>query len=300
MRINELILEKQELDEISLSQVGSAIGKGATAIGKGIGGAAGGAVQAGKNFWQGMKAGYAGAQQSVAGQPEPAAPAAAPQTQPAAQTGGQPAAQPGAQPQPAPQGAAPDELEQLKGLVAKLNPDQKKQIASELEKSTSAPPADPNKQSADATARGEQNKGFGFNNQTGVAFNSQAEKDAFKAQQAQAGSAPAADTTAPTTGAGVIDPAKSAADKQAKNAADAAERDAQIAATKQANAAAAQADNDLVAAVKAAKAKPGFQQTAQDKLTIQKGAAKGIHESKKKKKKKIVAEFKSNFLGMVI
>jgi hypothetical protein len=53
----------------------------------------------------------------------------------------------------------------------------------------------------------------------------------------------------------------------------------QMAQTKQANAATAQADNDLVAAVKAAKAKPGFQQTAQDKLTIQKGAAKGIHES---------------------
>ena len=56
---------------------------------------------------------------------------------------------------------------------------------------TTPPGATP--QSADATARGEQNKGFGFNRNTGVAFNSQAEKDAVKAQ---AGNAPAATTPA--------------------------------------------------------------------------------------------------------
>ena len=56
------------------------------------------------------------------------------------------------------------------------------------------PPA--TNQSANATARGEQNKGFGFNRDTGVAFNSQAEKDAFKAQ---VGNAPA--TTPPATAA---------------------------------------------------------------------------------------------------
>jgi hypothetical protein len=56
---------------------------------------------------------------------------------------------------------------------------------------TTPPGATP--QSADATARGEQNKGFGFNRNTGVAFNSQAEKDAVKAQ---AGNAPATTTPA--------------------------------------------------------------------------------------------------------
>jgi hypothetical protein len=96
-----------------------------------------------------------------------------------------------------------------------------------------------------------------------------------------------------------IDPAKAAADKAAKNQADADQRNADIEKTKQANATASAADDALVAAVKAAKAKPGFQQTASDKLAIQQGAAKGIHESKKKKKKKL-AEFKSKFLGMVI
>jgi len=60
--------------------------------------------------------------------------------------------------------------------------------------------------------------------------------------------------------------------------------------TRRANAQAAQADAALVAAVKAAKAKPAFQQTAQDKLTIKKGAEKGIHES----------VFRSKFLDLDI
>jgi hypothetical protein len=54
----------------------------------------------------------------------------------------------------------------------------------------------------------------------------------------------------------------------------------QIATTQAANAAAAQADNALVAAVKAAKAKPAFARDAQDKLTLKRGAAKGIYENK--------------------
>jgi hypothetical protein len=75
-------------------------------------------------------------------------------------------------------------------------------------------------------------------------------------------------------------------DKAAKQAAgQAGQQQAmqQMQQTQQANAASSKADNELVSAVKAAKAKPGFQQTAQDKLTIQKGAAKGIHESKKRR-----------------
>lgn len=112
------------------------------------------------------------------------------------------------------------------------------------------------------------------------------------------GAAPAA-PEAPAAQSVEIDPAKAAADKAAKNQADADQRNADIEKTKQANAQASQADAALVAAVKAAKAKPAFQQDASDKLTIKQGAAKGIHESKKSKKKKL-AEFKSKFLGMVI
>jgi len=53
----------------------------------------------------------------------------------------------------------------------------------------------------------------------------------------------------------------------------------------------------------AAKAKSGFQQTAADKLAIKAAADKGIREAKKNKlktKKKIVAEFHSNFLNKKI
>ena len=76
-------------------------------------------------------------------------------------------------------------------------------------------------------------------------------------------------------------------------------------ATADANAATAQQDASIKAAADAAKAKAPFQQTAADKLAIKAAADKGIKEAeekkkKLKKKKKIVAEFRSNFLGMVI
>lgn len=161
MRINELIAERQDLDEINMAQVGGAIGKGATAVGKGIGAVGSGAVQAGKNFWSGLKQGWQAGQKAVAGDtngdgtPDAgtapvaggtgggSAPAGgtgggAPVAAPAAQTtGGTPVAAPQAQDQ----GAAPDELEQIKGLVAKLNPDQKKQVAAELEKQSEPQPS---------------------------------------------------------------------------------------------------------------------------------------------------------------
>jgi hypothetical protein len=66
--------------------------------------------------------------------------------------------------------------------------------------------------------------------------------------------------------------------------------------TQQANAANSQKDNALVAAVKAEKAKPGFQQ---DKGLLARAAAQGIHENKKKKKKAVM-EFHSKFLGCMI
>jgi hypothetical protein len=106
------------------------------------------------------------------------------------------------------------------------------------------------------------------------------------------------------TGQGVeIDPAKAAADKAAKNQADADQRNADIEKTKQANAAKNQQDAAIKAAADAARAKSGFQQTAADKLAIQaadKAGIKEAEEKKKKLKKKVVTEFKSNFLGMMI
>lgn len=298
MRINELIVE-QEIDE----GLGQAIGKAWGGLARGAGAVAGGLA----GTWDAAKQGYQAGKAAVAGTGTPTPPAAsgtAPATGNTAQAGGAPAA--GQQPaqttsvapatgqtaapaagETEPAAASSSELDRLKATLGKLNPAQKQELAGELEKSMNTP-ADPNKQSADATARGQQNQGFGFNRDTGVAFKSQAEKDAFLASKNQTQQAPAAGSTAP------------AMTPQEKNAAAAAERDKQIAATKASNAASAQADNELVAAVKAAKAKPGFQQTAQDKLTIQRGAEKGIHESKKKKKKKLVAEFNSKFLGVKI
>lgn len=281
MRINELIVEEQT-DE----GLGAMIGKGVGALARGVGATVGGAAGA----WDAAKQGYRAGKAAVAGRENPddadptltknqtdpsgTAPAATSGTATApAASGTAPAAPASSGTAPASSGTAPaaggtatapapaassSELDQLKATLGKLNPEQKKELAGELEKSMNAPAAAP-----------------------------------------AANSAPAAGT-APAGQGAEIDPAKAAADKQAKNAADAAERDKQIAATKAANAQTAQADNALVAAVKAAKAKPAFQQTAQDKLTIKQGAEKGIHESKKKKKKKVVAEFKSNFLDMVI
>ena len=67
----------------------------------------------------------------------------------------------------------------------------------------------------------------------------------------------------------------------------------QIAQTKATNAQTSQADNALIAAVKAAKAKPGFQQTLTDKNAIKQGASKGIYESlglKKYTRTRIIVE----------
>ena len=71
----------------------------------------------------------------------------------------------------------------LKHTASAANPNQPAAAA--------AAPAPTPKQSADATARGQQNQGFGFNRDTGVAFTSQAEKDAFNASKQQAQQTPA-------------------------------------------------------------------------------------------------------------
>jgi len=85
-------------------------------------------------------------------------------------------------------------------------------------------------------------------------------------------------------------------DREAKLAAgqvDQQQAQQQMAQTKATNAQTSQADNALIAAVKAAKAKPGFQQTLTDKNAIKQGAAKGIYESlglKKYNKPRLLVE----------
>jgi hypothetical protein len=85
-------------------------------------------------------------------------------------------------------------------------------------------------------------------------------------------------------------------DREAKLAAgqvDQHQAQQQIAHTQATNAQTSQADNALIAAVKAAKAKPGFQQTLTDKNAIKQGAAKGIYESlglKKYTKSRLLVE----------
>ena len=73
MRINELIIENQQLDELSLSGIGKGIGNAAGGVGKAIGGVAGGTVAAAQRFGQGVKQGYQDAKASVGGTTTPPA-----------------------------------------------------------------------------------------------------------------------------------------------------------------------------------------------------------------------------------
>jgi hypothetical protein len=67
MRINELLVENQQIDEISLAGLGKGIGKAANIAGKAVGGAVGGTVAAAKQFGSGIKQGYQGSKTAVGG-----------------------------------------------------------------------------------------------------------------------------------------------------------------------------------------------------------------------------------------
>lgn len=103
-------------------------------------------------------------------------------------------------------------------------------------------------------------------------------------------------TPAPAPAAQSLDLDQLKKDREAKLAAgqvDQQQAQQQMAQTKATNAQTSQADNALIAAVKAAKAKPGFQQTLTDKNAIKQGAAKGIYESlglKKYTKSRLLVE----------
>ena len=165
-----------------------------------------------------------------------------------------------------PQAAAqPDELEQLKTTIAKLTPQQKQEVSAALQ--------------------------------------------APAAQQQPAAQQPAAQQPAAPAGTSVdIGQVKKQSAQQAQ--ADKTLAQQQISATQTANAEKAKQDAAIKAAKDAAMAKPAFQQTASNKLAIQKAQQMGIREAKQPKKpakkptpgkkKKIVAEFNSKFLGQMI
>lgn len=67
MKINEILAEQEQLDELSLKGLG-------TGLGKVVGAPVGAAVQGAKNVWSGVKQGYAAGQNALApdGKPAPA------------------------------------------------------------------------------------------------------------------------------------------------------------------------------------------------------------------------------------
>lgn len=82
MRISDIILESEQLDEISLAGVGQGIGKFASGVGKTVGGAIGGVKAAGTAVKRGYQQGYQGAQQSILGKDDEADAVSAPTAKP--------------------------------------------------------------------------------------------------------------------------------------------------------------------------------------------------------------------------
>jgi hypothetical protein len=284
MRINDLIVESNNLDEISLAGVGKGIARGLGGIAKGAGMVSG--------LGAGMKRAYAQGKATSAS-------AVSNRQRPVTQ-------QKPAQQVPGTQSTNPASLRaQATNLNMQADALEKQQAAQSTPAAapaTSVTPTAPTQ--APAVKRNPNNPddlGFGFDVDTGLPLKSQAEKDA---NTAKADAAEKAAAAAP--GGQSLDLTQLKQQNAAKQAAGVAgqqQAQQQMAATKQANAATAGQDAAIKAAADAAKAKPSFQQTAADKLAIKAAADKGIREAKEKKKlkkKKIVAEFKSKFLGMTI
>ena len=59
MKINDVIVETEQLDELTAAQAAAAVGKGAGAVAKGVGAVAGGVAGAGKAFMKGFRGGKA-------------------------------------------------------------------------------------------------------------------------------------------------------------------------------------------------------------------------------------------------
>lgn len=69
MKINEVILTEEQLDELNLKGLGQGLGRA-------VGGVAGGAIQGVKNIWSGMKQGYQSGQDALKPDGTPATPTA--------------------------------------------------------------------------------------------------------------------------------------------------------------------------------------------------------------------------------
>lgn len=327
MRINEVIVLDPELNEISAFGAGSGIGK-----------VAGNVVGGVKDFFAGAKQGYQTARAGfVTGQPGAATTATTATTPPAGGAAAQPKAAGGAAPQQAApaQAAAPaaqtptpaaqeDELEQLKSTIAKLTPQQKQEVS----KALNAPAQPAAKNDMDAVSDQEIAQSTAGRTDAQLAADAakpnldprvKAAVDAElkKRQSQKPAAAQPAQAAQPASGT-TLDTSKlkqqSAQQAQAAQA-DRATAQQQIAATQQANAQKSQQDAAVKAAKDAAMAKPAFQQTASDKLAIQKAQQMGITEMKKPKKpapkqpakkpapgkkKKIVVEYHSKFLDRAI
>jgi len=123
MKINDIIVENEQLDELTAGEVGTAVGKGVGAVAKGVGAVAGGIAGAGKAFMKGFRGGKA----VVGGTDTPATPGtkAAPAGAPGAKAApGQKPAAPGAQPtaQAAPQAV---DMKAIQDAIAKLPQNQR-------------------------------------------------------------------------------------------------------------------------------------------------------------------------------
>jgi hypothetical protein len=220
MRINELLIENNQIDEISLGGVGGAVNKTAGAIG----GIAGGVVGAGQALAKGYKAGKA----YVGGQPTGTAAgttgdnatgmstAAGGSTAGSVVTGG---------------GQDPNSLRQQAAALTKQADELEKTQTTTQDSGQTAPTGTPPAQSPEEIRKTKQadaakvaqdqmaapkpgnspaagGTGFGFDGNTGLPFNSQAERDAGLAKQ-KADKAAAAGTPPPT--GGKMTPAQQAA-----------------------------------------------------------------------------------------
>jgi hypothetical protein len=215
MRINELFSESQNLDE----GLGSMIGKGVGSLARGAGAVAGGIAGIGAA----AKKGYAAGKATVAGDPDPTAPApaalnatepAAGGTTPPAQgtaAGGGTAPTAAGGTAPAPASGNAGDIGSIMQTIDKLDKPTKQKLAGELEKNiASAPePADPAAGGTTPPASGQWPAGLPkFNSVTGQKFTSPEEAEKvtnspeFKQQMADiaAGKDPTGTTPPAPTG----------------------------------------------------------------------------------------------------
>lgn len=134
MKINDIILEQRQLDELTAGQVGTAVGKGVGAVARGAGAVVGGIAGAGKAFMKGYRGGKAvvggdnaTTAKSAAGQRQAAAPNTAPGQAAATQTP-QAAAPKQATGQPA--AGKPVDMKAIQAAISKLPQNQRASLRS--------------------------------------------------------------------------------------------------------------------------------------------------------------------------